>query len=112
MLEAGSGGLSVGQADIREANSRCAVERRHILCLGGAPHGSNDYLAGRSTSLANRLIYSTESIDISADGDKKQVRIELSSSGYRERYVTLFVEEAEELDRIIAALQEARASLT
>jgi len=61
--------------------------------------------------LANRLIYSTESIDISADDGKKQVRIELSSSGYRERYVAVYVEEADELDRIISALQEARASL-
>jgi len=79
-----------------------------IVGVGFEP---NQRLARRATQLANRMIYSTESIDISADGDKKQVRIELSSSGYRERYVTLFIEDAEELDRIVAALREARATI-
>ena len=61
--------------------------------------------------MASRMVYSTEEIDISADSDKRLVRIELSSSGYRQRYVSLVIEECEELERIIAALQEAKASL-
>ncbi|RED63515.1 hypothetical protein [Cohnella phaseoli] len=61
--------------------------------------------------MASRMVYSTEEIDISADSDKRLVRIELSSSGYRQRYVSLVIEEREELERIIAALQEAKASL-
>jgi len=61
--------------------------------------------------MASRLIYSTEELDISADSDKKHVRIELSSSGYRQRFVSLVVEDREELERIIRALEEAKASL-
>ncbi|MFB9280206.1 hypothetical protein [Cohnella cellulosilytica] len=62
--------------------------------------------------MANRMIYSTEEIDISADSDKRLVRIELSSSGYRQRYVSIVIEEREELERIIAALQEAGSALS
>ncbi|PRX74141.1 hypothetical protein B0G52_102166 [Cohnella sp. SGD-V74] len=62
--------------------------------------------------MANRMIYSTEELDISADSDKRLVRIELASSGYRQRYVSLVIEEREDLERIIAALQEAKASLS
>ncbi len=61
--------------------------------------------------MANRLIYSTEEIDISADDDKRLVRVELSSSGYRQRFVSIVIEEREELERIIAALQEAGSAL-
>ncbi|QJD87076.1 hypothetical protein [Cohnella herbarum] len=61
--------------------------------------------------MASRMIYTTEFIDISADNDKKQVHIELSSSGYRPKYVSLFIDNREELERIIDALQTAKASL-
>jgi hypothetical protein len=57
--------------------------------------------------VANQIIYSTEFIDISSDNDKKQVHIELSSSGYRPKYVSLFIDNREELDHIIDALQKA-----
>ncbi|MFC5470704.1 hypothetical protein ACFPPD_18615 [Cohnella suwonensis] len=61
--------------------------------------------------MPNEMIYSSEFIDIRADNDKKQVHIELSTSGYRPKYVSLFVEDAAELDRIIAALQRAKSAL-
>ncbi|MFC5404965.1 hypothetical protein [Cohnella soli] len=61
--------------------------------------------------MPNEMIYSSEFIDIRADNDKKQVHIELSTSGYRPKYVSLFVEDAAELDRIIDALQSARSVL-
>ena len=61
--------------------------------------------------MASQMIYTTEFIDISADRDKKQVHIELSSSGYRPKYVSLFIDTCEELERIIEALQTAKASL-
>jgi hypothetical protein len=58
--------------------------------------------------LANHIIYSNENIDISADNEKNHVHIELSSSGYRPKFVSHFIESVTELDQIIAALQEAR----
>lgn len=61
--------------------------------------------------MAGQMIYTTEFIDISADRDKRQVHIELSSSGYRPKYVSLFIDSREELERIIEALQTAKASL-
>ncbi|MFC4302293.1 hypothetical protein [Cohnella boryungensis] len=61
--------------------------------------------------MANRLLYSSESLDIHADSEKKLVRIELSSSGYRPKYVAIAIEDRDELERIIQALQEARSSL-
>ncbi|QMV43151.1 hypothetical protein [Cohnella cholangitidis] len=61
--------------------------------------------------MANQMIYSTENIDISADSDKKQVHIELASSGYRPKYVSLFIDDRDELERIIQALQTAKSSL-
>jgi hypothetical protein len=61
--------------------------------------------------LANKIIYSNENIDISADNEKNHVHIELSSSGYRPKFVSHFIESVTELDQIIAALQEARTYL-
>ncbi|MCD9020876.1 hypothetical protein [Cohnella silvisoli] len=61
--------------------------------------------------MASQMIYSTEFIDISADAEKKHVHIELSSSGYRPKYVSLFIENRAELERIIDALQSAKAHL-
>jgi hypothetical protein len=60
--------------------------------------------------VANQVIYTTEWIDISSDSDKRQVHIELSSSGYRPKYVSLFIDDREELDRIIEALLKAKGA--
>lgn len=62
--------------------------------------------------MANKMIYTTENIDISADDEKKHVHIELSSSGYRPKYVSLFIENRIELEQIIEALQQAKAHLS
>ncbi|WP_256758945.1 hypothetical protein [Cohnella sp. WQ 127256] len=59
----------------------------------------------------SQMIYTTEFIDISADSEKKHVHIELSSSGYRPKYVSLFIDNSQELDQIIDALQKAKAYL-
>jgi hypothetical protein len=61
--------------------------------------------------LANKIIYTTENIDISADDEKKHVHIELSSSGYRPKFVSHYIENLEDLEQIIEALQEAKAYL-
>lgn len=61
--------------------------------------------------MASQMIYTTEFIDISADDEKKHVHIELSSSGYRPKYVSLFIESRSELEQIIEALQKAKAHL-
>jgi len=61
--------------------------------------------------MASQKIYSTECMEISADNEKKHVHIELSSSGYRPKYVSLFIDTREELEQIIAALQQAKEAL-
>jgi hypothetical protein len=61
--------------------------------------------------LANTKIYSTENIDISADEVKKHIHIELSSSGYRPKFVSHYIVSIAELDQLISALQEAKAFL-
>ncbi len=61
--------------------------------------------------MAYKMIYSTENIDISADNEKKHIHIELSSSGYRPKFVSHYIENPAELDRLIEALQEAKAFL-
>ncbi len=58
--------------------------------------------------MASQMIHTTEFIDFSADNDKKQVHIELSSSGYRPKYVSLFIDNREELEQIIDALRKAK----
>jgi uncharacterized membrane protein len=62
--------------------------------------------------LANQVIYSTENIDISTDIEKKHIHIELSTSGYRPKFVSHYIENITELDQLIEALQKARAHLT
>ncbi|MDG0812115.1 hypothetical protein [Cohnella rhizosphaerae] len=57
-------------------------------------------------------IYAGEQLLISADPAKGHVHIELSSTGYRERYVSLYVERAEELQEMIDALVRAKRHLT
>jgi hypothetical protein len=64
-----------------------------------------------AVTLANTKIYSTENIDISADKVKKHIHIELSSSGYRPKFVSHYIESIAELDQLISALQEAKAFL-
>lgn len=61
--------------------------------------------------MANKMLYTTENIDISADDEKKHVHIELSSSGYRPKFVSHYIESITELEQLIAALQEAKAYL-
>lgn len=56
-------------------------------------------------------IYSGEQMLISADPAKGHVHIEMSSTGYRERYVSLYIERPEELQEIIDALVRAKAHL-
>lgn len=58
--------------------------------------------------MAYRNIFSTELLDVHADPERKTVQIEAASSGYRPRYVTVEIDSLEELDRLIAALSEAR----
>lgn len=60
--------------------------------------------------MAVSRIYSSENIDISVDPDKHHVQLELSSSGYRPKYVSVFIEDAAELERVIEALQQARSA--
>jgi hypothetical protein len=48
--------------------------------------------------LAKTIIYSAENIDISADDEKKHVHIELSTSGYRPKFVSHYIETITELD--------------
>lgn len=58
--------------------------------------------------MAYRNLFSTETLDIHADPDKKTVQIEAASSGYRPRYVTVEIESLAELDQLIEALTQAR----
>ncbi|MBW5446844.1 hypothetical protein GE107_12295 [Cohnella sp. CFH 77786] len=61
--------------------------------------------------MAYRNLYSTECLDVQADPERKSVQLEAASSGYRPRYVTVEIESLGELDRLIAALSEAREYL-
>lgn len=55
--------------------------------------------------------YSTDNVMIVANRDKKHVQLELSSSGYRPKFVTHYIESRDELNELIAALEKARAHL-
>lgn len=57
-------------------------------------------------------IYSTDEITVSADDEKHHVHIELSSSGYRPRYVSVYIEKQSELDELIEALKIARTHVS
>ncbi|WP_409345768.1 hypothetical protein [Paenibacillus sp. MBLB4367] len=56
-------------------------------------------------------VLSMEQLEIVVDDERKQCMIELSSSGSVPRYVTLHIDEAEQLETIIRALKEARQIL-
>jgi hypothetical protein len=61
--------------------------------------------------MSNSILYSTENILIVANKDKNHVQLELSSSGYRPKFVTHYIENRAELDDLIAALEQARDHL-
>ncbi len=61
--------------------------------------------------MSNNVLYSTDNILIVANQDKRHVQLELSTSGYRPKFVTHYIESRAELDELIAALQQARAYL-
>ncbi len=56
-------------------------------------------------------IFNNEQLHVSADDVRHHVQIEVSSTGYRPKYVSLFVENFSELDEIISALTRAREFL-
>jgi len=56
-------------------------------------------------------ILQEELVSVIADDENKQVMVELSSSGYRPRYVTLHLSKKEEVDQIINALVKAKEYL-
>jgi len=53
-----------------------------------------------------------EHVQIVFDDVRRLVMLELSSGGYRERYVTAHFDDPADIDRIIAALEEAKRRLT
>jgi hypothetical protein len=57
-------------------------------------------------------LFIQENIQIVFDDAKRLVLLELSSGGYRERYVTTHLEDPERIDEIVAALLEAKARLS
>lgn len=59
--------------------------------------------------MAYRNLYSTEYLDVHVDADRGTVQLEAASSGYRPRYVTVEIEHVGELDKLIAALLQAKA---
>ncbi|MFC5530590.1 hypothetical protein [Cohnella yongneupensis] len=61
--------------------------------------------------MSNSILYHTDNILIVANKDKQHVQLELSSSGYRPKFVTHYIESRSELDELIAALEQARAHL-
>jgi len=56
-------------------------------------------------------ILQDEQITVVADDEKKNILLELNSSGYRPRFVTVHLTNKDEIDRIIDALQKAREYL-
>ncbi|MFD0671257.1 hypothetical protein [Cohnella sp. GCM10027633] len=61
--------------------------------------------------MTTHYMYSTDNVLIVANREKKHVQLELSSSGYRPKFVTHYIESRDELDELIAALERARAHL-
>lgn len=61
--------------------------------------------------MSNNILYSTDNILIVANQDKKHLQLELSTSGYRPKFVTHYIESRAELDELIAALERARDQL-
>lgn len=61
--------------------------------------------------MSNNVLYSTDNILIVASKDKRHVQLELSTSGYRPKFVTHYIESRAELDELIAALEQARTHL-
>jgi len=53
-----------------------------------------------------------DAIQIVYDDAKRHVLLELSSGGYRERYVATHLENAADIDDIVAALLEAKRRLS
>jgi hypothetical protein len=60
--------------------------------------------------MAWQTIFDNDQISLAADSEHKRALLELSSGGYRPRYVTLQMSSAE-LDELIAALQQAKAAI-
>ncbi|WEK53674.1 MAG: hypothetical protein P0Y55_13960 [Candidatus Cohnella colombiensis] len=58
--------------------------------------------------MANHIIYDTDHFLIVANTDKNYVQVELSSSGYRPKFVSHFIESRKELEELIAALEKAK----
>ncbi|MDF2670152.1 MAG: hypothetical protein K0R67_2458 [Paenibacillus sp.] len=56
-------------------------------------------------------ILNNEQFHVSVDDVRNHIQIECSSTGYRPKYVSVFVESYSELDEIIAALTRAREYL-
>jgi hypothetical protein len=56
-------------------------------------------------------ILQEEQISIFADDEQKNILLEVSSSGYRPKYVTLHLDKKEDIDRIIEALIKAKVYL-
>jgi hypothetical protein len=57
-----------------------------------------------------KLIAEGDEWNVTVDGRSNQVMLEANSGGYRSRYVTLHLK-VEEVERIIAALQQAKAEI-
>jgi selenocysteine lyase/cysteine desulfurase len=56
-------------------------------------------------------ILQDEQISIMADIQNKNIQFEVSSSGYRTKYITVHLNKKEEIDRIIEALTKAKEYL-
>lgn len=56
-------------------------------------------------------LYEDETILLTADDRKNHVLLEISSSGYRPKYVSKYFESQKEIDDLIEALQKAKLFL-
>lgn len=56
-------------------------------------------------------LFQDDQVSIVADDEKKNIMLELNSSGYRPRYVTLHLSNKEEIDNLIETLLKAKEYL-
>lgn len=71
---------------------------------------SNDWLIKEDCSLAWTSVFENEQLTVVVDEDKHNIMVELSTGGYRPRFVTAHWS-AEETKAVIQALEQAVALL-
>lgn len=65
----------------------------------------------RGLPISNKVILNNENILITANDEKNHVMLELSTSGYRPRIVSVYLSTEQEIDTIIEALTAAKQAL-